>query len=286
MKKHLIVALAAALCGVMASAQPRSAGAPVRLVAAPQGMMAPVWSPDGSKIAATGLNYTGIVVMNADGSAARSITDAAGAGYKMTWSPDGKEVVGRTNIYENNRLMHELKAWRADGSNARVLRAKFRGNVAPTLRAAGLNKKSAGVYDVMTSAPASAAQQIPALAKYRGEVIINPALSPDGTKVAFQIPGHGMWVINSDGTGLKSLGKGSNPSWMPDSRSIVYTVVSDNGHSYTASTLYGLDVVNGNGSVLVSANGLIPVTPAVSPDGRKVVFGDATDGSLYIVNLK
>lgn len=286
MKKQFLLALTLLVCGATAVAQPRGAGVPTRLLQAPQGLMAPVWSPDGTRIAATGDNYTGIIVMNADGSEAVTVTDAPGAGYKMSWTADGKEIVGRTNIYENARIYHEMKAWSADGRADRVLRAKHRTTAAPTMRAAGLSKKSNGVYDIMTSDPAKAASQIDALNGYADKVVINPALSPDGTKVAFQIGGAGMWVINSDGSGLKSLGKGSNPSWMPDSRSIVYTVVTDDGERYTGSTLYGLDTENGNSSVIVSQDGLIPVTPAVSPDGTRVVFQNVTDASLYIVNIK
>lgn len=286
MKKHLLLALTLLLSGATAFAQPKAAGAPTRLLSAPQGLMAPVWSPDGTRIAATGDNYTGIIVMNADGSNAQAITNAAGAGYKMTWTADGKEIVGRTNVYENQRVLHELKAWKADGTAVRTLRAKARTNAAPTMKAAGLSKKSNGVYDIMTADPATACSQIDALNAFGNKVVINPALSPDGSKVAFQIGGAGMWVMNTDGTGLKSLGQGSNPSWMPDSRNIVYTIVKDNGATYTASTIYGMDTTTGNTSVVVSQSNLIPVTAAVSPDGKKVVFRNVADESLYIVNLK
>lgn len=286
MKKQLMLAASMLFCGIVALAQPQASGAPVRLAAAPQGLMAPIWSPDGSKIAATGDNYTGIVVMNADGTQALSITTAEGAGYKMTWTPDGKEIIGRTNIRENNRVLHEIKAWSVDGSATRVIRAKARNNASPTLRAAGLSKSGAGVYEIMTTDPAGAASRIAALSDFAREVVINPALSPDGSRVAFQIPGKGMWIINSDGTGLKSLGKGSNPSWLPDSKNLVYTVVSDNGRNYTGSVVYGLNVESGNTSVVLSSSNLIPVTPAVSPDGKKVVFQNAADASLYIINLK
>lgn len=283
MKKLLMIALSLTLGCAAAMAQPRAAGQPVRLAKAPAGLMAPVWSPDGKQIAATGNNYVGIVVMNADGSSARTLTTAPGAGYKMNWTADGKEIVGRTNVYERSRIMHEFKAWSVDGSAVRTVAPKARTNAAPARK---LAKKAGDVFSAMTSDPSSACAKVAALAQFGDAVVINPALSPDGTKVAFQIPGKGMWIIGNDGTGLRQLGLGSNPSWMPDSRNIVFTIVKDNGSIYTGSTLYGMDTDSGKTTVIVSQNNLIPVQPAVAPDGSKVVFSNVLDEALYIVNLK
>lgn len=285
MKTFLMLALSVVVGGAAAFAQPRAAAQPVRMAKAPQGLMAPVWSPDGKQIAATGDNYAGIVVMNADGSGARTLTTAPGTGYKMVWTADGKEIVGRTNIYEGARLMHEYKAWASDGSAVRTIAGKARTNAAP-VRSVARKGAATDVFTAMTADPGTACYKVSALAQFGDAVVINPALSPDGKTVAFQIPGKGMWLIGNDGTGLRSLGLGSNPSWMPDSRNIVYTVVSDNGSVYTASTLYGMDTANGKTTVIVSQSNLIPVQPAVAPDGSKVVFSNTLDASLYIVKLK
>lgn len=286
MKKQLLIVLSLALCGAAAVAQPRSASAPRKLLSASTGLMAPVWSPSGDKIAVTTDNYTGILVADADGANLRVVTDAAGAGYKMTWATDGKSIVGRTNIVEAGRTMHEIKQWDVATGRASLLVAKSRNAGAPTLKAAGLSKKSAGVYDIMTSHAGEACSLISALNGFGDRIVINPALSPDGTKIAFQVAGKGMWLINADGTGLKSLGTGSHPAWMPDSRSIVYTVVSDNGSNFTASELRSMNVDNGKSYSLLSQAGMLPLTPAVSPDGKKAIFENAADAAIYIVNLK
>ena len=56
------------MLGVAAMAQPRSASEPTLLIKSSQGLMAPVWSPSGDKIAVTSDNYDGIWVADADGS--------------------------------------------------------------------------------------------------------------------------------------------------------------------------------------------------------------------------
>ena len=111
MKRNFVLAITLCLCGASLLAQPRSASEPQKLIEHSVGLMAPVWSPDGSQIAVTTDNYTGILVANADGSNLRSITTESGAGYKMKWSADGTQILGRTNIVENNRVLHAVKAW-------------------------------------------------------------------------------------------------------------------------------------------------------------------------------
>ena len=145
---------------------------------------------------------------------------------------------------------------------------------------------SSNVYEIMVNNPAKATSQIASLKDYAGKMIINPAISPDGNKVAFQIPGHGMWICNSDGSNLKSLGKGSNPQWLSDNESLIYTVVTDDGTNFTASDIYSINI-NSNSKYLLTGNtSLIPLTPSVSPDGKKVIFENAIDASIYIINLK
>lgn len=284
MKKHLILALALIAAGGAATAQVQADGAPVKLLSAPGGLMAPVWSPDGSKIAVTTDNYAGILVADADGSSLRRLTGEAGTGYNMTWTADGSAIISRNNIVENGRVFHELKSFDVSRGTARLLQAKTREAVSPRLKAR--SGAVAGIYQAMVSRPAKAAAEIAALSEFAGKTVINPALSPDGSKIVFQIPGRGMWLINADGSGLKSLGKGSHASWLPDSRTIVFTVVEDNGERFTASELKSVDTASGKTSVITRRGDMIPMTPSVSPDGSKVAFENAADAAIYVVNLK
>ncbi len=284
MKKHLLLGLAVLMCGGLAFAQPKSASAPVKLVSASTGLMTPVWSPDGSQIAMTGNNYTGIMVANADGSGLRTVTDAAGAGYKMVWNGNNA-IVGRTNIVESGRVMHEICQWNLDGAK-QVMVQKSRNAQAPSLRAAGLKKSAANIYDMMMAKPAEVASQYAALKEFEGAIIINPALSPNGKRVAFQVPGKGMWVINADGSDLRYVGNYRHASWMPDNATIACTVLQDNGSEFTASTLYATNVDNGKTVTLTENANFIPMTPAVSPDGMKIAFENAADQAIYVITLK
>lgn len=289
MKRNFVFAIILCLCGTSLLAQPRSASEPQKLIEFTSGLMAPVWSPDGTKIAVTTDNYTGILVANADGSNLKCITNESGAGYKMKWSQDGSQILGRTNIVENNRVLHEVKAWSINSNKVELIIPKSR-NISgtPTWKSVKVTPTLdySNVYEMMVNEPAKATSQISSLNQFKGKIVINPSLSLDGQKVAFQIPGKGMWVCNSDGSELKGLGKGSNPQWLPDNESIIYTVVTDDGTNFTASDIYSMNINNGKKHLLTGNTVLIPLTPTVSPDGKKVAFENAIDASIYVINLK
>lgn len=307
MKRKFILALSLCMMGTTMFAQPKGATEPQLLVKAPMGLMAPVWSPTGDKIAVTADNYYGIFVVNADGSNMTTVSTDAGAGYKMMWNANGKEILGRTNITENSKILHEVKVWDITTGKATTLVEKTRNlkgtptwnsaNVVTiannlgirsinTATAANDKQTSVNVFEMMTSDPVGCAANIPTLKQYAGKVIINPALSPDGSKVAFQVPGHGLFVCDNNGQNLVKLGKASNPTWLPDNLHVIATRVQDNGHSYTASQIYSFNAVTGAETLVCNNANFIPMRPSVSPDGQKLVFENATDASIYIVNLK
>lgn len=289
MKRNFVFAITFCLCGASLFAQPRSASEPQKLIEHSVGLMAPVWSPDGSQIAVTTDNYTGILVANADGSNLKSITNESGAGYKMKWSADGTQILGRTNVIENNRVLHEIKTWNIVTGKANVIVGKSRNiNGTPTWKSIKVTPALGveGVYELMVADPAKATSKIASLSAYSGKMIINPSLSPDGSKIAFQIPGHGMWICDSNGGNLKSIGKGSNPQWLADSESLIYTVVTDDGTNFIASDIYSININSEVKYLLTGNTNLIPLTPSVSPDGKKVAFENAIDASIYVINLE
>lgn len=305
MKRQLLLAFAVAVLGGVAMAQPRSASEPTMLIKAEVGLMAPVWSPTGDKIAVTTDGYTGILVADASGENLKCVTGAAGAGYKMSWSADGKQILGRTNVMENNRVLHEVKVWNVENFTERTIVAKTRSlngvpswsktgrvNVGETagVRTLNLNGKAvqneSGVYDMMVSDPVGVITKISSLKAIGGRMVLNPVLSADGKKIAFQIYGKGMYVCNADGTGVKSLGKGVYPMWLPDGENLVFNRTADDGSRLTASELLAVNVNTGKTVTLVNQSDIIPLKPTVSPDGLKVAFENVADAAIYVVNLK
>lgn len=240
--------------------------------------MAPTWSPDGSQIAVTGDNFVGIWVAQANGADLRQISQAPGAGYQMRWESN-QEILSTPYSIENQKRMTRIE--RVNAATGKIQ------EVAPASR----NLKRSTVLgatnalQIMLDEPQNATTKIDGLSDYAGNWVINPALSPDGTKIAFQIVTKGLFVCNADGTGLVSLGKGSHATWLPDSHNLMMTLIADDGHRFIGSDIYCVNIDNGNVINITPNSDVIPVTIAVSPDGTKLAFDNDTDGAIYIINL-
>jgi TolB protein len=117
-----------------------------------------------------------------------------------------------------------------------------------------------------------------------GMDIKNPAWSPDGKTIAFEVEHlatadppnrHALFVIGADGSGLSqltdwSLNAGDGPDWSPDGRRILFRTVSESdrhrGNLYTVSP-------DGTGlKRLTNYPNKIVLTGSFSPDGKWIVF--------------
>ena len=279
MKKSLLLFSAIMLSASSLMAQSKADGEPRLLIKSSQSLMAPVWSPDGSKIAVTGDNYIGIWVANADGSNLNQVSEALGAGYKMNWQ-DAQTIVSTPYIMENGLRMVRIE-------NVNVETAEI-SEVAQAQRGFRPSKvmKNVNLLRIMCDQPAEATRLIPSLEQYAGKMVLNPALSPDGKKIAFQIVSYGLFVCDVDGANLKSFGKGAYPSWAPNSRDLMFARIQDNGERFTASDLFSVNTETGVEENLTPNSDVIPITLSVSPDGSKVAFDNDVDGNNYVVDLK
>ena len=117
--------------------------------------------------------------------------------------------------------------------------------------------------------------------------LMAPVWSPDGSMLAVTTDNYaGILVANADGSGLRALGMGSHPAWLPDSRTIVYTIVRDNGENSTGSTLMSMDTATGATATLLASRSLVPLTPSVNADGTKVAFENAAEAAIYVMNIQ
>jgi len=190
--------------------------------------VSPSVSPDGTKIAFSGVSNAGTVdeewdiyTINVDGTDLRNLTDhPAFDGWRPTWSPDGERIAFWTNRDDPNDV--EIYTVRADGTDLRRLTNDPAGDVNPTWSPDGTqiafvsSRTGNGEIWIMNVDGANPVQitDDPADDDW-------PAWSPDGTKIAFTRDGV-IHLINPDGSGDIELAEGSAPSWSPDGLRLVF----------------------------------------------------------------
>src|SRR5699024_11118546 len=114
---------------------------------------------------------------------------------------------------------------------------------------------------------------------------LNPQVSPDGQKLAFEIYGGNMYVMNVDGTRLIDLGPGHRPRWSPDSRYILANRTKDDGHNITKADIIAFSVDGKEKINLTTGTSLIAMNPSWSPDDKSILFNDPNTGNIYSLEI-
>ena len=214
-------------------------GSLVQLTAGLASGASPTWSPDGTRIAFASDRDgpVDLYVMNANGSDVRRLTNNVGFFGAPAWAPDGARIAfdcvsmsdGSTDICAINSDGTGLA--RLTTGPAHDAGAAF----APDGRMAFATTRFGPAFELGIREPAGQVNRVGA-AGTRG---VEPAWSPDGTRLAYMdpdsvsytgrcypegaaqnadgfcVPVNNLFVVNVDGSDAHQFASGAHPRWMP-----------------------------------------------------------------------
>ena len=316
MKKLIIYSLCFYFCSTTLSfAQYRVKNQPIRMTDANAGysFMSPQWSPDGAKIAVTSDRYNGIWIIPADGSGMFQLTDDGSAGYGFQWSADSRAIVSRIAQFDGPYRYNAVKVYDVTTGEGKLV-SDLRQSMSGLPRWADDDKTvfifTDGVLDVFDTGRNSSSlkrgrvspeifflkddhigsaniktKNIKDIVPITDEIYLNLILSPDKTRMVFEVMSGNMHVMNTDGTGLIDLGTGFRPQWSPDSQHLVYMVTKDDGHQYISADLQIINIHTKEISKLTFEPDKLEMNPSWSPQGDKIAFDVLDEGTIYVAEL-
>jgi Tol biopolymer transport system component len=291
------------------------ATAPVKLAGGEgENYMHPVWSTTSDWIAFTSIGYQGIWVINSRSHEIKKLTDEQGSGFGFSWSNTGKEIVCIITDYEGKKPFNQLKIFDIENDSSWTVtngKQRFRGLPRWSIddqQVYIMGKRKIHIFEskLKKSEAMTTPQNKQMVFLKSGKIvvetfdqvtekvfepvngmgIINLVISPDRRKMAFEVYGGNMYVMNVDGTGLTDLGVGYRPQWCPDGEYLAYMITEDDGYRFTQSDIYTIKIDGSDKTNLTNTNDILEMNPSWSPEGNRIVFDNYNEGSIYVVEVE
>jgi Tol biopolymer transport system component len=246
------------------------------LPAVSSGPLNPAWSPDGRWLA---FSMRGdIWKVRVDGGEAIALTSGPAYHFEPAWSPDGTRIAFAYQATGNL----EIGIVAADGGRVETVSPHPRVDIQPAWSRDGkslffVSARAGGFrifrHDLTTGTLTSLTSGI------------QPAVSPDGTRIAYEQSGLRVFDL---ATGESTLVRDEEteyrmePSWTADGHNIVY-VTEDEG----SNDIRIVPATGGEPIELTSEREHHEMSPAVSPDGSRIAFVqfEAAVPTLYTADI-
>ncbi len=276
-------------------------GESIQLTASPDSESRPRWSPDGKYLAFLasrgdeGEKKKGAQVwlLNRAGGEAQKLTDIKGGVSDYEWSPDSARLALVVDDYDPADEPEQLEGWKRKTTPPIVIdRYHFKQD-----RAGYLKRfySRLAVFDIAT-------KKLDVLSKGDADDL-DPAWSPDGTRIAFRskrahadpdrTANFDLFVIEAKAgaepralTATKEAEAG-RPAWSPDGTRIAVLVGDEDKYfAYDVDKVAVVPAAGGTPAVLTAAFDRPASSPVWTADGAALVFDVDDDRATYVARIR
>ncbi len=213
------------------------------------------FSPNGTHLAVSAPANNGVQVFDTRSGEFTTLTDTPSSGYAFAWSPDGAKIGFKILHAAVDGYLQEPAVYDVRTGSRRSLASPSPLAGVPSFSAHGDVAFTVGHDAIVIAADGQVSRHA------LGQYVNLAALSPDGTRLAFNAQDDAIWLLDLASGERRRVGGGPSyaPSWSPDSRRLLMRGIGGD----VACADLDRDVVVSLGRGM---------SPAWLPDGERVVF--------------
>ncbi len=261
--------------------------------------------PGSRYILVAGEGYNGLSILDTRRGRIRVVSGDPGAGYEPAVTADGRNVIYRSDSFENNRKHSSVYSYDIATGEREMLVNSERGVLPPAVSGNTLLLKSdretrfsrlPGTVALKGTAGETFVvieEMMPVL--YRGEeriplmpngdgFYIWASLSPDETMILYNYQGRNTWICDNTGKILYDLGRINAPKWL-NNDIVIGMDDRDDGHMITSSELVYYSLPEKKRVVLTDTEERNEMFPYPFSGGKRIAFS-TDNGDIYVMKIR